>query len=291
MKNLIRAFALLTTVALGWLFISGPSAEGPASRPSQWGPYTGPPPLDWDLNPAEVYYRNIAGGVWNVAVSSDAPASKTSVSIDWTNRVNDQLTRTTFATSYWVTALALDDDGLGFLVAGKRRNGNTLIDHYRYSVPGGGVVPIGGSTSSSVSVSITNLYDSAQEGKDIVCAMEYVAQSSDAKVLMQFYDSKNIYTGDILSGSLAMHLLASPDSSSAAPFIVPELSNKASLFVETYLSSSVGIYYLFKSRAFCQGTNVLVDSDSDASIDSVEWVHHLNWYDSPYNDGASVLPW
>ena len=117
-----------------------------------------------------MFYKTLESGLWNIAIESDFPEQ--SVSAGWTHIPSGDVQLVTYPLPYWVSALALDNDGLGFSVAGKRRNGNNVIDHYRITppLPPGSVDP----SPSAAVVSATNVYDDVAEREDLILSLIHI---------------------------------------------------------------------------------------------------------------------
>ncbi len=253
-----------------------------------WKPHSGPPPWDFRFNPAEVYYRNIDGGVWNVAMSSDFPEA--SVSIDWTYRPTGEYVRQVFPLSYWVSAVALDHDGLGFAVAGKRPNGNTVIDHYRTSPP----APPGSQAAQPQGVAVDSLYDAATEGMDIVSALEYTRVDADDRMLLQFYDSRALFTIDSSNPvDVQLALLAAPTEidGAAPPFLVHALSDRPLFQIRSMKHLTHGTVFVFESSINGRTTIVATDQSGTGDVTWVGAIENDDWADSDFAEASNLRDW
>lgn len=278
------ALSALTALAIGALAIATP----PGTSQSQWEPYLGPKTIFFKSQDREVYFQNVPGGLWNVAFSGDVTDSV--VSIDWTERSTGDVSHQAFALAYWHSAVALDDDGLGFLVAGKRRNGNTVIDHYRYPPPTAGQSS-GGLTGASA-ISITNLYDDAVEGRDMVCAMERLAGSNGDLALIQFYDSHDIAVLDMSGQTPTVTTLASPNAiPSMSAAVIPELSERAHFSVDVYNHANHGYTYMLQSAFPGDHNIVITDPLKNGTSLQFHAIHSALWDTSGFGDFNNYSDW
>ena len=289
MNNIALSIAA-AALALGTIAIGRSTSSLPPNPPAsslasmQWEPYTGPPPIDWYLKDRKVHFKTLAGGQWNVAIESDFPAAN--VSVEWTYIPTAEVFIQNFPLSYWISALALDNDGGGFSVAGKRRNGNNVIDHYRMSPPP--VPGSAGSTPGMGAVSVSNVYDAVSEGRDLICAMEYTSTSNHNEYIVQFYFSREINRLVLNSaGTVDAHLLASPDIGSTAAFHVPSLEDRPFFQMDTFKSYTLGTIFILKSYIKGYHTHIIVDADHNGTADTMGAIDYDDWGASPFADAGA----
>ncbi len=293
-RSLLRTRLISGAVpVLSLLLTAACMSEGPSDTRAaplmvspQWSPYMGPPPLEWHLKGRRAMFKTLAGGVWNIALGSDFP--ETRVWAEWTYIPTGEVFDRYFPLSYWVSALTLDNDGLGFSVAGKRKNGNNVLDHYRFNPPP--VPGSGGGGSNAGATSVTNLYDDVREGQDLICALEYVSDTHHNEYVAEFYFSREVSRlSRNGSGGIDIHLMASPDIGSHAPHYLPSLSARPFFHFDVLRHRTLGTVMIAMSFIKGQHTHVVSDTDMDGIPDGVVAIHSSDWGASPYSSGADYL--
>ncbi len=282
----IISFAICGSAVVAGLVGLGARASGTEPNAQSWEPYIGPILPDFLLQPEGGEFRNIAGGDWNVAIARDLPRSV--VVIDWTYRpIGEVVLHRELVFSYWLSAIAIDDDGLGFLVAGKRRNGNTVIDHYTFSTP---PIPSGGVTGAWP-MAVDNIYDSAIERRDMVSAMERLSGTGDSKAILQFHDSHDIWEIDQANLPASLSLLASADPALGATFLIPQLQERAHFDLDVYNHASAGYTYILQSAFPGDHSVVITDPGRSGSTLNIQALDTNGWSLSGFGNADNYIDW
>lgn len=189
------------------------------------------------------------------------------------------------ATSYYPTCL-ITPSPTKWVVAGKTTRGATVIEVWTVQKP---LVayPLNQNASPVIEpatvTQIDVVYDAAVEGRDMVAQM--CGKFGDAnKILVQFYDSKDLYELDLTSQALT--LVASPTAGGGV-LQAPALSKDYQQFW-TREHLTYGYVYVLASAGSSTGTLVFKDTNKDGSIDSWEAPSSAAWA-SNYGSAANYV--
>jgi hypothetical protein len=200
--------------------------------------------------------------------TSFCSTDKKSISISWHDPQHEITSVQKHALSYWPTQVVGLHSRDTLLVAGKRRNGNTVIERWvvRDPLPIQSVDIHTGQTGPwrlklRAPSSIEVIYDSAIENQDIV--ERFLLLRTPGMVLVQFWDSNNVYSFDATESQAQLQLVASPDPGSGGLHI-PALTR----YFDQYLTGdheTLGHISLMLSNSY---RIVFVDSDRDGTVES-----------------------
>jgi hypothetical protein len=194
-----------------------------------------------------------------------------------------------YAVRYWPTSL-VQLDSLKLAVAGKsRRNGNTIIEVWTFATPTVSVVHTPGHESTIVGGSletVEEVYNETTAGRALVQRMMPMWGSAHTRLLVQFVDSKDVYSLDAVTGQVA--LLASPTSKPGAFQINLLSSVQACDAGELVTGGYVYRFRLIPPPAGGQPSNVLLrDVDKDGVIETFELITSSEFAQRGYEDGAT----
>lgn len=168
---------------------------------------------------------------------------------------------------FWPTSVAALTESL-VLVAGRRQNGKTIIQKW-IIIPPLVTTLVNGSgvhlTPQAVA-SKTLVFSTSQPGmKDVAWMLPRIRGNGDSttSVFVQFWDSKNVYSVDLLTGSAQIQ--ASP-TANVAPLVLPELDRPFDEF--SYGMHVTEGFVLMLARQDVQGPTVLLqDNPVDGTLD------------------------
>lgn len=198
------------------------------------------------------------------------------------------------AVRYWPTKLVVLD-GHRLCVAGKEPppSDSTVIEVWTF---GDAVTEQGtGPTGSSVSmeeperIAVDEVYEAAAPGRDMVVALFAHWGAPRDAVLVQFWDSKAVYSIPTDGGAPA--LVASPVPDRFGVLVEPELasSDYDGCFQGRHVSR--GFVYFFRATEPNprKSTLVLYDQDEDGTLDGSEVISYSAWATSVYSDADAYL--
>jgi hypothetical protein len=264
-------FCLLPVILVTSL-ASTASAQG-------WTPHAGEPPAG--IVPATPAYGKVhyadgtQGLVW-------FEMAQKKVTIRWKREAPNIQLYQSIATGYWPTAVVALGSGDEFVVSGKRRNGNTVIERWKLTKPIVNSPAIGAAyMESAIVAEIDTLYDEAHQGRDMVLRM-LARPGQTNSVLVQFFDSKDLYDVSWTAASTSTTLVA---SASALPALQTSFTFSWSRDHKTR-----GIVYVFRDEDVPNSTLVLIDQDRNKTIDSAIGVTDLEWTSGDWGSGSSYFP-
>ena len=220
-----------------------------------------------------------------------------SIDIKWRYRdpATDNVSLTAdqhIALSFWPTeVLRLNQNQ--FLVAGKRGRGATVIQKFTITSPDLAVTfPLGSLTPEVDLVvptvtSIDEVFSEKLVGLDMVSSM-FRMQGSSGSILVQFFDSKDVYKLVLHTGDVA--LVASPNASGTGIVTTSKLTAD---FSRTFARDHSQLGYLYGFHApESSGTGYLflVDDDRDDDLDSALVLLDSDWHTMGLSDTASYNP-
>ena len=247
------------------------------SAPQGWKPHMGEPPYDramWDSAYALLEFSGIRGAL-------EHDLKERQISVFWELETGESLYQK-FPVSYFPTAVAGVSAGKA-LIAGKRgRNGNTVVELWKLSMPvvlhpnppGSAPAVIQPSTIESVDT----LYDEATQGRDMIRLMSTVRHSTNKKALLQFHDSRQLWVLDYSDlSNVLVSLLASPLQ--GAPLTITSLGNTDYTLVYRGNHTQEGQLYFFGFSHPFEGCLVLslIDSNRDGIIDGFSYIPEADW--------------
>lgn len=181
-------------------------------------------------------------------------------------------------TSYWPTAVAELQDGKTLLVAGKRTDGNTVIESWLFRAPE--LVPKDPEKTEFLLKPapverVDTVYDAAAQGKDLVGHMVRKLGAS-SNVLVQFVDSRAVYDVDVTAKPPKLTLVADPRAASVLP-PVPQLAQR---YTHVWAGDhrSRGYVYAFVNDEHDDVSRlVLLDADRNGVLDGLLVVSSAQW--------------
>jgi hypothetical protein len=246
----------------------------------------GPPPPDIEPFPKQYAYLDYPQSDLIGRVSSDMLAKR--IQFRWALGNAQAIRGQSMATSYWPTTVMVIRATNTLIIAGKRRNGNTVIEQWTINKPSV-VYPVGGGLPQiqlGTVEDITTLLDEASQGRDMVVRL-LEKPGQPQVVLAQFYDSRSIYALDFSAVQTTCTLVASATggpgalafSQCARPF---HLWWSANHITEGYV-------FVFVDDEE-QKSYVLRDTNRDGALDGQCVVTAADWIANNWHSASSYLP-
>ncbi len=200
------------------------------------------------------------------------------VSILWTHEPTRSAGAQEISTSYWPTAITALGDGRTLVVAGKRPDGNTVVESWRLLAPV--LVPKDGPDKEyllepAVVESVDTLYDAAVQGRDLVAHVVRKLGSTSG-LLVQFVDSRDVYELDFAAKPPTLAIVASPQSATTIP-AVPQLRQRYTRAWAGDHKAKGYVYVLANDGQQGVASLVLVDKDRDGKLDGSLLVSEAEW--------------
>jgi hypothetical protein len=250
-----------------------------STRPVQWHPHLGQPPVDI-LPAATVSAQMKCSPTIDGKASIDMIGKK--VSVLWTSKNPDATLRQDFTVAYWPTSIVALAGGDQIVVAGKRRNGNTVIEVWTFQLPLlVAPAPLSSATAhfkEATVKTIDEIYDEATQGRDMVSAMLAKA-NQPVGLLVQFYDSKSVYDLESSSGTTTLSLVATTTT-------LPGL-NRSFTFCWSRDHKTRGVIYVFRDEDTANSTMVFIDQDRNHVVDSAILVSDADWISGGWGDASN----
>lgn len=233
------------------------------------------------------FYKSV-DGLLRLRASFDSANPEVVIKSSYRSPAGYRKAWTTIKTAYWPTCVRELQNGV-LLVAGKgRRYGNTVVEVWTFSPP---AVPSVATVSQGVVpgelTDVNPVYSGNDSGRQIVREALPVWGGAP-RALLQFDDSRDVYSVDIESGAIAM--IASPDPARAAPHqaaVVPLLSQTDRGFAGQLADG--GYVYQFsigRAAAGIPSRVLLRDMNQDGAIELTESLTTTQWTALGYDVAA-----
>ncbi len=172
------------------------------------------------------------------------------------------------ATTYWPTTVVALQDGKTLLVAGKRPDGNTVIESWLFRAPA--LVPKDTaheeySLQPAVIDRVETVYDAAAEGKDLVAHL-VCKLGSTSSVFVQFVDSRAVYDFGLAAKPPKLTLVAEPRAAASIP-AVPQLVQRYTHVWAADHKSRGYVYAFVNDGRDAVSSLVLLDADRNGTLD------------------------
>lgn len=203
---------------------------------------------------------------------------------------------------YWPTrVLTYGSDKL--VVAGRRSNGNTVIELWDVKWPEVQLAPPGNSSpypkvfTDMVVVGIAEMYDAAVAGRDTVIGITrmFGTSGSEPALLVYFNDSKTLHKLGIgqhiakqPNATVSWELLAAPTTNGNA-HVQSALSDPDRYEWFGLCHSELGFVYSLRNPTSDGPTLVFFDTDRDRKFDSSLLMHDHEWNAVGLDDPTRVL--
>lgn len=217
-------------------------------------------------------YKNAAGSL-GMRASYNLTACKVNIDLSsYTSGQGSSLHRhDEYALRYWPTSV-VQIDSLKLAVAGKsRRSGNTIIEIWTFATPSVPAAQVPGqppAITGGALETVEEVYSESTSGRELVQRMMPLWGGAHTRLLVQFVDSKDVYSLDAVTGQVA--LVASPVTKPGALKIALLTSVQACSAGEL---ATGGFVYRFRivPPPVNQPSNVLLrDADKDGVIEGFE---------------------
>lgn len=204
------------------------------------------------------------------------------IEVTWERRDVALRKRQSFATSYQPTAVGAPARDGELLVAGTRRNGNTVIERWTFRPPALIAPAVGAQhLEEAVVVDIETLYDEARPRRDAVLRLVPMPRLPQ-RALVQFDGSKDV------------HELVWSDAVSTLQRLTSDktwgLPRRGFQFSWSRDHRTRGVVLVFGDEGVPDSTFVLVDCDRDGTIDESFGVSDGEWRDGDWGDGNAYIP-
>lgn len=284
-RQIPRAWTLL--LALAAAMLGSPLGAAPRMLAAQaWTPHQGIPPADIEPFPAQYAFLRHPQSDLLGRVSMSLSGQR--ITIRWTFGDAQALKEQSFATSYWPTAILVQRSTNKLLVAGKRRNGNTLLECWSVKKPlvlntsGGGTPAI---QDGSVE-DITTLVDEAVQGRDMIKRL-IEKQGQPSVVLAQYYDSSAICALDF-SGSQTVTTLVASAAGAPGVLAFPQCARPFRRWWSANHASE-GFVYVFADDSQ-EKVYVIKDGDRNGTLDALLTLTSQDWSSGGWCEPTSYLP-
>ena len=249
-------------------------------------PHLGPPPADIEPFPTTYAYLDYPQSDLIGCVSSDMLAKR--IQVRWALGDAQAIREQSMATSYWPTTVMVIRATNKLLIAGKRRNGNTVVEQWSINKPSV-VYPVGGGLPQiqlGTVEDITTLVDEATQGRDMVVRL-LEKPGQPQVVLAQFYDSRSIYALDFSPVQTTCTLVA---SATGGPSVVA-FPQSARPFRAWWSANHIteGYVLVFVDDEE-QKSYVLRDTNRDGALDGQFVVTAADWIANNWHSASSYLP-
>ncbi|MBK8178026.1 MAG: hypothetical protein IPK67_03845 [Planctomycetes bacterium] len=254
----------------------------------QWAPQLGSPPwqlsgMDQLLEPLDFRERGFLGRV-------TFGTEERRINIAWTQIGSGAHYSQEVALAFWPTACTSLADGKSLCIAGKERLGNTRIQKLTFDAP----LVFTSTTGLSVLVPAPiaaeeALYNEATQGRDLVRFMTQQRGVSD-RLLLQFYDSGDIYSLDIGSAPQdpPYQLIAKASGATTPPvMLVPQLANPYSQLWTGDHQVHGFLYVLCFPSSELVDPLVLMDGNRDGTLDGSILASGGLWVSMGFSNGLS----
>lgn len=137
--------------------------------------------------------------------------------------------------------------------------------------------------------SVERLYSDVRAGRDLVWGMFDLHGHSTLNLLIQFWDSKDVYRFDVMNRTLEK--VASPTDDRPDIIYEPALANESyqSRWEATHIAT--GYIYIFGCRHYQRcDTLMLYDTDKDGILDGSKLMSEDAWVQGSYHESASYEP-
>lgn len=285
-----RARALLPVLATGAAFLLAalPHAAPRASLAvaQAWSPLQGIPPADIEPFPAQYAFLRYPQSDLLGRVSMSLSGKR--ITIRWAYGDAQALKEQSFATSYWPTAILVNHATNKLFVAGKRRNGNTVLECWTVKKPlvlngtGGGTPAI----QDGAVDDITTLVDEAVQGRDMIKRL-IEKQGQPNVILAQYYDSNSICALDFSTSQTVTTLVANAAGGSGV-LAFPQCARP----FERWWSANhaaAGYVYVFTDDSE-EKVYVIKDGDRNGTLDSLLTLTSQDWISGGWSEPSSYLP-
>ncbi len=222
-----------------------------------------------------------------------------SISIEWAvtyspgGPSDPHLSVQTEATRFWPTEVSGAGPGK-LAVAGKdARTGNTVIEIWEFTLPSPFPAPYvdpasGETVYPQIHIPVTSrkvVFDEQTAGKSLVWAL-FSHHALKDHLLVQFWDSRDLYTLDIETGSLTLLLSPSPNQG------VPQEPNLANDYVDRWSANHTthGYVYFFSPKGN-KGLDLLAlfDRDRDGQIEEHRTLSRQEFKQLGLADGSAYV--
>lgn len=291
-RRLPRAGAALCLLAAAIglaLWLAAPSAAAPRTSlaaAQAWTPLQGIPPADIEPSPTQYAFLRYTQSDLLGRVSMSMAGKR--ITIRWAYGQAQALKEQSFATSYWPTAILVHHATNKLFVAGKRRNGNTLLECWTVKKPlvlngtGGGTPAI----QDGAVDDITTLVDEAVQGRDMIKRL-LEKQGQSSVLFAQYYDSSSICALDFSTSQTVSTLVASAAGGSGV-LAFPQCARP----FERWWSANhaaAGYVYVFTDDAQ-EKVYVIKDGDRNGTLDALLTLTGQDWISGGWSEPSSYLP-
>jgi len=210
------------------------------------------------------------------------------ISIEWRQKLSDSVYTThrgvqELALPFWPTDVVRIAP-LRFCVAGKKRNGATVIQEFALGHPVLTTDLEGNARVHAPVTSIETIYDEVAEGRDMVTHM-FLDLASGTDLFVQFWDSNDVYHLDPATGLLTIAFSAIPLQGT------PDTAELAKPFRRSFGGrehATLGfVYGLHSPDQPSLNCLLLVDSDRNGVLDTSMVLTPQEWKDLGMSDGAN----
>lgn len=264
-------------------FVTSGAVPGAAAQ----GLHTGiPPATTWNL------YDDFAFDHGAVVAAIDTDVEGKTLDLSWRYAPFESYPEIgidvdqTIATSYWPTAIRVIDANT-VVVTGKERapSNSTVVEIWTFSDPSAGYVGDVNNPSNIVwnfqpgeRTAVDEVYDAATPGRDMIMAVFSLEGAPSDQLLVQFYDSRDLYKLECDTGTLT--LAASPTGQSSGVITEPNLLSDSHSSYWQGEHNTHGYLYVFTQGGFIiepSSTLVFFDSDKDGTLDGSLVLNGASW--------------
>ncbi len=263
-----------------------------AQTVSAWSPHTGIPPIE--LAARDQAYSKLVFTETGVQGRATYDMIGRKLLIRWTGTNPSVSTTQSIAVPFWPTALRSTSDMSRLVVAGKRRQGNTVMELWTIQSPRPARIqdPTTGATLDTLTpaevLSVDTLYDAAVEGQDLISDV-LLSLASSTKLYVRYWDSAALFELDFSSlASVSQLKRAAPTPVAGglqAPGLLQQIEN-------AYSAEHIvhGYVYVFSGQLGANSSIVILeDGNRDGVLDSVTEIPSLQW-PPEWSKSANYVP-
>ena len=280
---------------------SGPPASSPGLSGvlQQWVPFSGPPPFEmFDTKGQKRHVlRESGSNQFHLTIGASYPIAR--LHLFWDHEGTGLYLDQRIPLSYVPTAIAVDGSNNDFVIAGRTRSGQTLVERLKIGNPAvlGIVDHVTGEVTLTLHdapiLSVDRLYEGATDGLDYITSLSFYEGGWD-DLLLQAWDSQDLWRLPAIPPARGLNtpeLVASTVAAGSNVLLCPALDRHFELLT-TY--NHVNFGYLYHGDAvYVDLPSVIVwDLDRDGILD--DWMEvpgSVAWESLGLHEPSGYLPW
>lgn len=281
------------------MFSPSPPSPSSGSSSQQWTPFIGIPPLEMFMTDGQQWHTIRDDGANRFRLKVRVRYPKARLSLQWDHKGSNGYLWQDIPLSYVPTAIAIDASNDDFLIAGRTRSGQTLVERMHVGNPPaiGIADPITGKVNTTLYdapiQSVDRLYEGAMEGLDYITSICFYGPGW-TELLLQGWDSQDLYRLSAVppaSGLNTPELLASDTIVGPSVLSCPALERH---FGQLTAYNTVNFGYLYHcDTVYIDLSPIIVwDLNRDGLLDDwMEVPDSVTWESLGLHEPSGYLPW